>query len=165
MRFGDLEIDLVIGKNHKGALLTINDRATGILFMGKIESKEAQAVETKTIQLLEQWKPLLHTITSDNGKEFANHQKLSEKLNIDYYFAKPYHSWERGANENINGLVRQYFPKKTNFETITQEQINRVVNILNNRPRKRFGFKSLNEVFAKKVDANKPIVFTPLNPS
>lgn len=161
MRFGDLEIDLVIGKNHKGALLTINDRATGMLFMGKIESKEAQAVETKTIQLLEQWKPLLHTITSDNGKEFANHQKLSEKLNIDYYFAKPYHSWERGANENLNGLVRQYFPKKSNFESITQEQINRVVNILNNRPRKRFGFKSPNEVFAQKVEANKPVAFIP----
>lgn len=151
-RFGDLEIDLVIGKDHKGALLTINDRATGLLFMGKIDAKESAAVEAKTIELLEQWKPLLHTITSDNGKEFANHQQLSEKLEIDYYFAKPYHSWERGANENLNGLVRQYFPKKTKFESIAQEEINRVVNTLNNRPRKRFGFKSPNEVFAQKLD-------------
>jgi len=158
-RIGDLEIDLVIGKNHRGALLTINDRATGMLFMGKIDSKEAKAVETKTIELLEQWKPFLHTITSDNGKEFANHQKIANKLNIDYFFAKPYHSWERGANENLNGLVRQYFPKMTNFENITQIQIDRVINILNNRPRKRFGFKSPNEVFAQKLKANKDVAF------
>lgn len=98
-RLGDLEIDLVIGKDHKGALLTINDRASGLLFMGKIDSKESKAVTDKTIELLEEWKPLLHTITSDNGKEFANHQQLGEKLDIDYLFAKPYHSWERGANE------------------------------------------------------------------
>lgn len=153
-RIGDLEIDLVIGKDHKGALLTINDRATGLLFMGKIDSKESKAVTDKTIELLEEWKPLLHTITSDNGKEFANHREISEKLDIDYYFAKPYHSWERGANENLNGLVRQYFPKKTNFEAITQEQINKVVNKLNNRPRKRFDYKTPNEVFAQKLNEN-----------
>jgi IS30 family transposase len=158
-RIGDLEIDLVIGKDHKGALLTINDRATGVLFMGKIERKEAQAVEAKTIELLEPRKPLLHTITSDNGKEFANHSSITEKLEIDYYFAKPYHSWERGANENLNGLVRQYFPKMTNFESITQEQIDRVVNILNNRPRKRFGYKTPNEVFAQKLDENAKVAF------
>ena len=158
-RFGDLEIDLVIGKDHKGALLTINDRATGLLFMGKIDSKEAKAVETKTIELLKDWKPLLHTITSDNGKEFANHEQLSEKLAIDYFFAKPYHSWERGANENLNGLVRQYFPKSSNFESITQDQINRVINILNNRPRKRFGFKTPNEVFALKMNENRQVAF------
>ncbi len=158
-RIGDLEIDLVIGKDHKGALLTINDRATGILFMGKIDHKESQAVTAKTIELLEEWKPILHTITSDNGKEFANHEQISENLEINYFFAKPYHSWERGANENLNGLVRQYFPKKTNFESITQEQINRVVNILNNRPRKRFGFKTPNEVFAQKINENLGVAF------
>lgn len=158
-RIGDLEIDLVIGKDHHGALITINDRATGLLFMGKIDSKESKAVEAKTIELLEDWKPFLHTITSDNGKEFAHHQQIAKKLKIDYFFAKPYHSWERGANENLNGLVRQYFPKKTNFETITQEQINRVVHILNNRPRKRFGFKSPKEVFAQKLNENCAVAF------
>ena len=106
-RIGNLEIDLVIGKDHNGALITINDRATGLLFMGKIASKESKAVEAKTIVLLEEWKPFLHTITSDNGKEFAHHQQIAEKLEVDYFFAKPYHSWERGANENLNGLVRQ----------------------------------------------------------
>ena len=158
-RIGDLEIDLVIGKDHNGALLTINDRATGLLFMGKVETKESIAIETKTMELLKDWKPLLHTITSDNGKEFANHQQVAEKLGIDYYFAKPYHSWERGANENLNGLVRQYFPKKTNFENITQKQIDRVIDILNNRPRKRFGFKTPNEVFAQKLNENLEVAF------
>lgn len=103
---GDLEIDLVIGKNHKGALLTINDRSAGMLFMGKVENKVASTIEAKTIELLSDWKPVLKTITSDNGKEFANHKEIAENLEIDFYFAKPYHSWEKGANENLNGLSR-----------------------------------------------------------
>jgi IS30 family transposase len=158
-RLGDLEIDLVIGQNHKGALLTINDRASGLLFMEKIDSKEASLVESKTIELLQEWKLLIKTITSDNGKEFANHKKIAESLEIDYYFAKPYHSWERGANENLNGLVRQYFPKKTNFELITKKQTDQVINILNNRPRKRFGYKTPNEVFAEKLDNLMSVAF------
>lgn len=150
-RCGDLEVDLVIGKDHKGALLTINDRATGILKMAKIDSKEAHVVEEKMVELLLDWKPFLHTITSDNGKEFANHKRVSEKLNIDYYFANPYCSWERGANENLNGLVRQYFPKKYNFDLVTEEDVIKVTNKLNNRPRKRYGFKSPNEMFEQKL--------------
>ena len=150
-RIGDLEIDLVIGGNHKGALLTINDRATGVLKMAKIDSKEACVVQEKLIELLMDWKSILHTITSDNGKEFANHKKVSEILEIAYFFANPYCSWERGANENLNGLVRQYFPKKYNFDLITQEDVLRVTNKLNNRPRKRFGFKSPNEIFEQKL--------------
>jgi len=81
--------------------------------------------------------PFIHTITSDNGKEFANHKAIAQLLNIDFFFAKPYHSWQRGANENLNGLVRQYFPKKTNFEFIEQKKIDKTVDKLNNRPRKR----------------------------
>lgn len=158
-RVGDVEIDLVIGKNHHGALLTINDRATGVLWMGKIESKEAHVVEAKLLELLKDLKPLLHTMTSDNGKEFANHQNIANALGLDYYFAKPYHSWERGANENLNGLVRQYFPKMTNFDSITQAAIDKAVNILNNRPRKRFGFKSPNEIFAEKLDQMATVAF------
>lgn len=158
-RLGDLEIDLVIGKNHKGALLTINDRASGILFMGKVESKEASAIQQKTIELLKDWKPIIKTITSDNGKEFANHRAIAEDLDIDYYFAKPYHSWERGANENLNGLIRQYFPKKSNFENIEEQQIKTVVNTLNNRPRKRFGYKTPNEIFAEKINKLNTVAF------
>lgn len=158
-RLGDLEIDLVIGKNHKGALLTINDRASGILFMGKVQSKEASEIQQKTIELLKDWKPLIKTITSDNGKEFANHRAIAEDLDIDYYFAKPYHSWERGANENLNGLIRQYFPKKYNFENIDEQQIKTVVNTLNNRPRKRFGYKTPNEIFAEKINKLNTVAF------
>ena len=158
-RLGDLEIDLVIGKNHKGALLTINDRASGILFMAKVQSKEASEIQQKTIELLKDWKPLIKTITSDNGKEFANHRAIAEDLDIDYYFAKPYHSWERGANENLNGLIRQYFPKKYNFEDIDEQQIKTVVNTLNNRPRKRFGYKTPNEIFAEKINKSNTVAF------
>lgn len=158
-RIGDLEIDLVIGKDHKGALITINDRSTGVLFMDKIENKEAGTIEAKAIELLQDWKPLLKTITSDNGKEFANHSEVADSLNIDFYFAKPYHSWERGANENLNGLVRQYFPKKSDFGLITKEKIKQVNNILNNRPRKRFGYKTPNEIFAQKLDELANVAF------
>ena len=158
-RFGDLEIDLVIGKGHKEALLTINDRATGMLFMDKVESKEARVIEEKTIELLQDWKPWIKTITSDNGKEFANHTAISDQLGIDYFFAKPYHSWERGANENLNGLVRQYFPKEREFTTITKDEINEVVNILNNRPRKRFGYQTPNEILNQKINTTVSVAF------
>jgi IS30 family transposase len=158
-RFGDLEIDLVIGKGHKGALLTINDRATGVLFMDKVASKEAKVIEEAAIGLLADWKPLLKTITSDNGKEFANHKVIAEKLEIDFYFAKPYHSWERGANENLNGLVRQYFPKEMALNDITKEQIKHAVDTLNNRPRKRFGYKTPNEILAQKMDNLNSVAF------
>ncbi len=158
-RLGDLEIDLVIGKNHKGALLTINDRATGCLKMGKVETKEAHQIEAETIRLLEEWKPFIQTITSDNGKEFANHKNIAEELGIDFYFAKPYHSWQRGANENLNGLVRQYFPKKSDFTKITESQIKHAVTRLNNRPRKRYGYKTPNEMFSIKLNQQANVAF------
>lgn len=158
-RLGDLEIDLIIGKGHRQALLTINDRATGMLFMGKVASKEAKVIEDRAVELLEDWKPLVQTITSDNGKEFANHKNIAEELAVGFFFAKPYHSWQRGANENLNGLVRQYFPKDMYFEHIDQQQIERVVDILNNRPRKRFGFDSPIEVLAQKLENSNSVAF------
>lgn len=106
-RIGDLEIDTIIGKNHRGAIVTINDRKTGMLKMKKVLHKEAGEVAKVTTDLLTQWKPILHTITADNGEEFANHAQIAEALNIQFFFAKPYHSWERGANKNLNGLIRQ----------------------------------------------------------
>jgi transposase, IS30 family len=158
-RIGDLEADLVIGKNHKGALLTINDRATGMLYMKKIESKEAAVVEQGMIELLGHFQTKIHTVTTDNGKEFANHAKIAEKLDIDYYFARPYHSWERGANENLNGLIRQYFPKGSDFEHITHEQVNHVIQKLNNRPRKRFGYLSPTVVLNQAIINNGQVAF------
>jgi IS30 family transposase len=158
-RIGDLEIDLIIGKGHQQALLTINDRATGVLFMDKVKSKEAAVIEATAIELLKDWKPIINTITSDNGKEFANHKAIADALEINFYFAKPYHSWERGANENLNGLVRQYFPKQTEFNTITKTQIDQVVYTLNNRPRKRFGYQTPNEILAEKMDRLTSVAF------
>jgi len=141
-RFGDLEVDLIIGKNHNQAILTVNDRASGMLKMQKVKSKEANIVAKAIISILEDWEPFLHTITADNGKEFANHQMVANNLNIDYYFAHPYHSWERGSNENLNGLIRQYFPKGSDFSSISDKDIEIVQDKLNNRPRKRFNFKT-----------------------
>lgn len=150
-RFGDLEMDTIIGKGHKGAIVTINDRATGLLRMRKVVRKEAALVAQAAIELLAPWKPLLHTATSDNGKEFADHGMIAEELDIDFFFAKPYHSWERGSNENLNGLIRQYIPKKTDFSTLTDEFVQDIEDQLNNRPRKRFGFRSPNDIFDSKT--------------
>lgn len=146
-RIGDLEIDTIIGKNHQGAIVTVNDRASGVLKMKKLNSKNAEQLARETIKLLSVWKPFLHTITSDNGKEFAAHQTISEALEIDFFFARPYHSWERGSNENLNGLIRQYIPKQTDFLAVTDEYVAYVENELNNRPRKRHNFETPNYVF------------------
>ncbi|MCF8372922.1 MAG: IS30 family transposase [Bacteroidales bacterium] len=142
MRIGDLEIDTVIGKNHKGALLTVTDRVSSFLWMAKLNGKNAQELALKTIEILSPLKEICHTITGDNGKEFAEHQTIAKGLLIDFFFAAPYHSWERGANENTNGLIRQYFPKGSSFENITKKDIQNVQYKLNTRPRKKLGFLS-----------------------
>ena len=142
VRYGDYEVDLIVGANHKGGLLTMNDRKTGIVRIRKIESKNAKYIGRLIVSILKKEKEQIHTITSDNGREFADHAYVSKKLAITFYFADPYSSWQRGSNENLNGLIRQYFPKKTNFDTVTQEEIKKVEDQLNARPRKRFEFKS-----------------------
>lgn len=158
-RFGDMEIDTVIGKNHQGALVTINDRKTSLVKIKKVPTKEALVVQQATTEALLPLKELLHTITADNGKEFAEHETISKNLEISFYFAKPYHSWERGANENTNGLIRQYFPKKTDFSTITDEQVKWVEDKLNNRPRKRLGFLTPNQFFEQTVNELSKVAF------
>jgi IS30 family transposase len=141
-RFGDLEVDLIIGKNHNQAILTVNDRASGMLKMKKVASKEATVVTKAITEILEDWKPYLRTITADNGKEFAGHEQVAENLEIDYFFAHPYHSWERGSNENLNGLIRQYFTKGSDFTEITNKRVKEIETILNNRPRKRYNYEN-----------------------
>jgi len=141
-RFGDIEVDLILGKNHNQAILTINDRASGMLKMKKIQSKQATVVTKAINELLEEWKPYLHTITADNGKEFAGHEQVADNLSIDYFFARPYHSWERGSNENLNGLIRQYFTKGSDFTNITDQRVKKVEIKLNNRPRKRYNYEN-----------------------
>lgn len=150
-RFGDCEIDTIIGKNHQGAMVTINDRATGFLKMRKVESKESEGVKNAAIALLSEWKPFVHTITADNGKEFAQHQQIADALDIDFFFARPYHSWERGSNENLNGLIRQFIPKKTDFSEISDQYIQEIEDRLNQRPRKRLDYESPMQRLEKKL--------------
>ena len=130
-RIGDFEIDLVIGKYHKQALVTIVDRKSKFTLIKKISHKKSSLVETALIEMLLPLKQWIHTITSDNGKEFAAHENVATSLNIDYYFCHPYASWERGLNENTNGLIRQFFPKGSEFAYITQAQILDVGSVIN----------------------------------
>ncbi len=148
-RIGDWEADTVIGKNHRQAIVSIVERKTGFTLIQKVERKTALAVSQAMIGLLKPHRKKVHTITSDNGKEFAGHEEIASKLKANFYFAHPYSSWERGTNENTNGLIRQYFPKTRDFTTITQQEINMAMERLNNRPRKRLGYQTPNQVFFK----------------
>jgi IS30 family transposase len=148
-RIGDWEADTVIGKNHCQAIVSIVERKSGFTLIHKVERKTALAVSQAMIGLLKPHQKKVHTITSDNGREFAGHEEIANRLKADFYFAHPYSSWERGTNENTNGLIRQYFPKNRDFTTITQQEIDIAMERLNNRPRKRLGYKTPNQVFFK----------------
>jgi IS30 family transposase len=139
--FGHLECDLIVGENHKGAVLTMNDRTSGMLWMRKVLSKDAGVVTLAMRSILEEIKPYIKSITSDNGKEFAQHQKISEDY-CDFYFADPYSPWQRGANENLNGLVRQYIPKSSDIQALSDQYIQSIQEKINNRPRKRLNYQT-----------------------
>jgi len=143
-RIGDWESDTIIGKGHQQAIVTIVDRKSRLLLMQKVEKRTAEKVGEATITMLST--KACKTLTSDNGKEFANHELVAEALKIDYYFAHPFSAWERGTNENTNGLIRQYFPKHSAFNIITQDHVTTVMDKLNNRPRKCLGFRTPLEV-------------------
>ncbi len=146
-RIGDWEADTIIGKNHQGALLSIVDRASKITVLARLDAKKADDVEQAINSRMCPFKEVVHTITFDNGMEFANHQGIAKALQADCFFAKPYRSWQRGFNEHTNGLVRQYFPKKTNLAMVTHGQVAKIQWLLNNRPRKILNFKTPIEVF------------------
>jgi len=150
-RFGDWEGDLVIGSGQKQALVTLNERTSRYSLIAHVPFKTAQAVSEAMISLLTPFAACVHTLTTDNGKEFAQHQQIAKELGADFFFAHPYASWERGANENMNGLIRQFFPKKISFETVTQADIEFAMHRLNHRPRKCLGFKTPHEVFMKQL--------------
>lgn len=148
-RIGDWEIDTVMGKGHSGALVTIVERVTNFTVSKQVDGKNADAVTKATIALLKPLKDVVHTITADNGKEFSYHEKISKTLEAEVYFAHPYSSWERGLNENTNGLLRQYFPKRTDFKQVSQIEVRRAVKQLNDRPRKYLDFKTPSDLMAK----------------
>lgn len=144
-RRGDFEGDLVIGKNHKHALVTLVDRKTKLVKIIKVKSKKAEEVSEAICKVLKGFK--IYTLTFDNGKEFSYHEKIAKVLNTKVFFAHPYCSHERGLNENTNGLIRQYFPKKSDFTKLSALDISKVENALNNRPRKTLNFKTPNEMY------------------
>jgi IS30 family transposase len=146
-RIGDWELDTIIGKGHKQALVSLTERKSRLTLVAKVKRKSAELTSRSIRRLLKPIASQVLTLTSDNGKEFARHQEIATALRADFYFAHPYSSWERGLNENTNGLIRQYFPKKHDFTTITEKDVFMVMNKLNNRPRKCLGFKTPNQVF------------------
>lgn len=144
-RFGDWEADTIIGARHKGGILSVVERKTKLVRLRKLITKSATEMKDASIELLTPLAANVHTITVDNGKEFCEHELIAAGLNAHIYFAHPYASWERGLNENTNGLVRQYFPKKYDFTKITAEELQRVEDLLNNRPRKTLGYLTPNQ--------------------
>jgi transposase, IS30 family len=148
-RLGDWEGDTITGARHKGAILSCTERKSKLTLLRKLENKGALLVKRAFVDLLAPVADKVFTLTLDNGKENCEHKAIAALLQAKVYFAHPYCSWERGLNENTNGLVRQYFPKKSDFVQITTADLQRVEARLNNRPRKTLGFRTPNEVFFK----------------
>lgn len=146
-RLGDWEVDTVFGKDHKQALVTLTERKSRFTLLGKVSQRTAQAVQDQICQLLLPIRDKVHTLTSDHGKEFAYHEQIAQLLQIKYFFAHPNAAWERGTNENTNGLLRQYFPKKWDLKQVTRKDMNQAMSRLNFRPRKSLRFKTPFEVF------------------
>jgi IS30 family transposase len=148
-RFGDWEADTIVGARHKGGILSAVERKSKLTRLRKLATKGAAEMKDNTIAVLAPLAARVHTITVDNGKEFCEHELIAIGLQARIYFAHPYSSWERGLNENTNGLVRQYFAKKYEFAQISDQDLQRVEDLLNNRPRKTLGYRTPNEVFFK----------------
>jgi len=152
-RFGDWEIDLIIGKDGKGAILTIVERMTAFVLIRKLPfGKNAEELAKIVIDLLLPYKDFTHSITSDNGTEFAKHKKISEKLLTQFFFAHPYCSWERGLSEYTNKLVRQYIPKKSIFDNYSKDNIIAIQHKINRRPRKNLKYDNPKNLFYKFVN-------------
>lgn len=143
-RIGDFERDTMVGERHKSWLLTVVDRKSKLTFIAKLKSHNASEAHSATVEVLKDQR--VHTITNDNGLEFSSHQKTAEELKTKIYFTTPYTSQERGTNENTNGLIRQYFPKSTDLNQVSEEKIKQVQSLLNSRPRKSLGYRTPHEI-------------------
>ncbi|EWH04350.1 integrase [Pseudoalteromonas lipolytica SCSIO 04301] len=146
-RFGDWEADTVLGKHGKGAIVSLVERTSKFYLIRKVPAKSAEEVSRAMIGMLWRYRRHVHTITADNGSEFCEHEHVSDKLKTDIYFANPYSSWERGLNENFNGLLRKYIRKGTDLRTVTDKQIAHIEKALNARPRKCLGFRQPAVIF------------------
>jgi len=145
-RIGDWEIDTVIGRQGGSVLVTAAERKSRLSVIALAPDKSAEAVKCALLDALSPLAACVKTLTYDNGKEFALHEEIAEQLNAKGYFAHPYHSWERGLNENMNGLIRQYLPKGSSFDNLTDEDVKVIMDKLNNRPRKCLNYKTPNQV-------------------
>lgn len=154
-RIGDWEGDTIIGSHQKGALVSLVDRKSKLTLVGKVHRRTAEAVEQAIIRLMQDLPRRMHTLTVDNGKEFASHETIAQRLQIGVYFADPYSAWQRGLNENTNGLIRQYVPKGSDIRNLNEQQIEHIMVRLNNRPRKSLGFLTPNEVFYNRKPKSK----------
>ncbi|MGL4512595.1 MAG: IS30 family transposase, partial [Lacipirellulaceae bacterium] len=142
-RFGDWEGDTVVGAKHRGALVTHVERKSGYLLAARLDQKNSRCVNRATRRLFAPLpKGLRRTLTLDNGKEFARHKELARQNDLAVYFADPYAAWQRGTNENTNGLLRQYFPKGTDFTKVSHHDVRQAAQELNQRPRKRLGYRT-----------------------
>ena len=146
-RFGDWEADTVLGKQGTGAIVSLVERKSKLYLIRKVPAKSAADVSRAMVGMLWRYRRHVRTITADNGSEFCDHEQVAEKLKTDIYFANPYSSWERGLNENFNGLLRQYIRKGTDLRTVSEKQITDIERALNARPRKCLGFKQPIVVF------------------
>ena len=151
-RYGDWEGDTIVGANRRGGAVTLVERKSGYLLLGKIPNLQAATVRQVAAQRYRSTPAALRkTLTLDNGKEFAEHEQLAVEAALKVYFAEPYCAWQRGTNENTNGLIRQFFPKGTDLANIPEHRFTKVQQLLNNRPRKRLGYRSPNEVPASRL--------------
>lgn len=149
IRLGDWELDTIVGAGQSGAIVSMVDRASKVSKLVKVSRKTLDNINIALIKKLKPLEQFVHTLTSDNGKEFAGHQVVAKELGAEFYFATPYHSWERGLNEHTNGLVRQYLPKEKLFTDISQEDVDRIEELINSRPRKILNFETPLETFAR----------------
>ena len=148
-RFGDWEGDTIVGANRRGGAVTLVERKSGYLFLGKVPNLRAATVRQAAARRYATTPATLRkTLTLDNGKEFAEHEQLEAGAALKIYFAKPYSAWQRGTNENTNGLIRQFFPKGTDLANIPERRFAKVQQLLSDRPRKRLGYRSPTEVLA-----------------
>lgn len=151
-RFGDFEMDTIVGRGNHGAIVTLIKRSTSMLFMRKLKKgKNAKELARTVIHLLSPFKEHVKSITTDNGTEFACHEMIGKSLGVTIYFADPYASWQKGAIENANGLIRQYVPKTETFEHVSHQQIKKYSKKINMRPRKKLEFKTPQECFYEQI--------------
>jgi IS30 family transposase len=146
-RVGHWEADTVMGAGTKDCVFTLVERKTGLVLIGKLPDRTAASLSRRAVGLMRRHAGRFETVTADNGTEFHGYENIERRTGVVFYFARPYHSWERGSNENANGLVRQYLPKGQSLAGLTQHRCNAIARRLNTRPRKRLGFRTPLECF------------------